>query len=322
MASSTELGSHFRVEFKHPLFDLSHDIPSPIEIDLKHLPRTFHWKCNGAEYTHFAGHIRRYLELNKFQQDTSSHCGLVFIDSDVDQVRVAYPSAVVIVLGRAKMDAHTSLVPGVFYLNGPLHSGSLKKMLLQADILYRELGEKKAPCDSATAISSVNGTSVNMVIPSAQISKLNMLDSPPLQRDCADQPVRALLVDDNPTNLHILKMFCSKQKILFATAEDGNIAIDQFVKGVENKEPFTLVLMDLQMPNCDGLEATRAIRAYEHKNALSRSIIFMVTGQDWGKDKLAVQETGTDVFLIKPVSPKVLDTHVAKFFTAFRPAGG
>ncbi|KAI1367919.1 hypothetical protein F5Y08DRAFT_336193 [Xylaria arbuscula] len=321
VASSTELGSHFRVEFKQLLWEESRDVATTTEIRLRHLPRTFHWKSIRTEYSHFTGHMTRFLEFNKFRHDSSPDCGLLFADSDIDQLRASYPTTVIIILGRDKKGV-TCLGPGLFYLCGPLYTGSLKKMLLQSDILYRELAEKNPRHNLGRAISSVNGASVGMIVPSAAMAKLKMADSPPLQRDCADQPVKALLVDDNPINLRILKMFCNKRKIPFATAEDGNIAIEQFIRGVENKEPFTLVLMDLQMPNCDGLEATRAIRAYEHKNALPRCIIFMVTGQDWGRDKTAAQEAGIDVFLIKPVSPKILDTHIAKFFTALRPGGG
>ncbi|TGJ79065.1 hypothetical protein E0Z10_g9707 [Xylaria hypoxylon] len=321
MSSSPELGSHFRVEFNHSVFDSPGDSEDELEIELRHLPRTFHRKFSGTAYTHFADHITRYLELNKFQRHTNSDPGLVFADSDIDQLRVAYPSAVIIVYGKSTTGAESCLGPGIFPASGPLHTEALKQMLLQADIMYQELADETARRESGKVALPVNGMSVG-TIPTAKIVGLGIPDALPLKCDCGDRPVKALLVDDNPINLQILKMFCSKRKIPFATAEDGNIAIEQFMKGVEAKEPFTLLLMDLQMPNCDGIEATRTIRTYEQKNALCRSSIFMVTGQDWGKDKVASRDAGTDVFLIKPVSLKILDVHIAKFFTTYRPAGG
>ncbi|KAI1425522.1 hypothetical protein F5Y12DRAFT_747157 [Xylaria sp. FL1777] len=318
MSSSSELGSHFRVEFNNPVFDSPPDSEATIEIELRHLPRTFHSKISGTDYTHFADHVTRYLELNKFQRDTSSDLGLILADSDIDQLRVAYPSAVIIMFGKAKIGAENSLGPGIFPASGPLHTETLKQMLLKLDAMYRELATRQEP---SKADSPVNDPSVSP-IPTLEMASLGISDNSSLQRDCRDRPVKALLVDDNPINLRILKMFCSKRNIPFAIAEDGNIAIRQFIKAAEAEEPFNLVLMDLQMPNCDGIEATRAIRAYEQKNGLCRSFIFMVTGQDWGKDKVASQDAGCDVFLIKPVSPKVLDVHIAKFFTTYRPAGG
>ncbi|RWA07309.1 hypothetical protein EKO27_g7796 [Xylaria grammica] len=321
VSSSSELGSHFRVEFNNPVFDSPCDPGAGPEIELRHLPRTFHWNVSGANYAHFAGHITRYLELNKFQRRTNSDLGLIFADSDIEQLRDAYPSAVIVVFGKVKPDVENHPGPGILHASGPVHTETLKQMLLQADSMYQELADETARQDSGKAIFPVNGVTIGTV-PTTESASLGISDTLSLPHNCGDRPVKALLVDDNPINLRILEMFCSKRGIPFATAEDGNIAIERFVKVVETNEPFTLVLMDLQMPNCDGIEATRAIRAYERKNALCRSFIFMVTGQDWGKDKVASQDAGTDVFLIKPVSPKILDTHIAKFFTTYRPSRG
>ncbi|KAI1290702.1 hypothetical protein F5Y03DRAFT_53678 [Xylaria venustula] len=320
VSSSSGLGSHFRAEFNNQIFELSPNCETKLEIELLHLPRFFHCKLTGTDYTHFADHITRYLELYKFQRYNDSDLGLILADSDIDQLRATYPSAVIITFGRAKTGAENGLQPGVLRAKGPLHTETLKEMLLRADVMYRELAQEAARRQPVKAVLPVNGVTVtNVTVP--QIAELSISDSPSLNYDCRDQQVKALLVDDNPINLRILRMFCTKRKIPFATAEDGNIANEQFIKGVESKEPFNLVLMDLQMPNCDGIEATRMIRTYERSNALPRSFIFMVTGQDWGKDKVAAENAGTDVFLIKPVSPKTLDSNIAKFFTTYRSAG-
>ncbi|KAI0453589.1 hypothetical protein F5B21DRAFT_281015 [Xylaria acuta] len=322
VSSALGVGSHFRVEFNNPVLDTPRDYETKPDITLQYLPWTYHWGVTGADYTHFADHVARYLELNKFQKQNSSNVGLVFTDSDTKELRDAYPSAVIIKFGEVKTGAENSQGSGIFTVSGPLHTKTLKDMLLRADIWYRELAEETARPNVAKVESPVNGITVVGALPIPQIAAISISDTPPSQPDRGDQPIKALLVDDNPINLRILQMYCSKRKIPYATAEDGNIAIERFVKGVQAKAPFTLVLMDLQMPNCDGIEATRAIRAYEHDNALFRSSIFMVTGQDWGKDKVASQDAGTDVFLIKPVSPKVLDKHIADFFTTYQPAGG
>ncbi|KAI0802114.1 hypothetical protein GGR55DRAFT_683524 [Xylaria sp. FL0064] len=322
MSSSSNLGSHFRVEFTNPTFDSLCGPDTKQEIQLQYLPRTFHCKFHGTTYTHFAEHLARYLEFNKFQRQINSDLGLVITDSNTDPLRDAYPSAVIIVFGKSNAGAKNSLGSGILSVSGPLHTETLKQMLQQADLLYRELADDVARRKLDEIVLPVNGTSVLDTLPGSDISGLDVLASLSLECECNDRPVKALLVDDNLINLRILKMFCSKRNIPFATAEDGNIAIEQYVEGVKANDPFNLVLMDLQMPNCDGIEATRAIRAYEEKNGLSRSFIFMVTGQDWGKDKAAAENAGTDVFLIKPVPPKVLDEQIAKFFTAYRQPEG
>ncbi|GAP87563.1 putative histidine kinase hhk3p [Rosellinia necatrix] len=319
ISSSLDLGSHFRVEFNNPIFAPPHQSQAKLEIGLQHLPKTFLWKLSGTDHAHFADHIARHLAQSKFHMHTNSDVGLIFADSDIERLRDAYPSAVIIVFRKAETTPQNSLGPGISLVSGPLHTETLNQMLLQADTMYKELADQIDRRDSRKEVSPVDGAIVGTT-PTAEIANLNISDGLSVQYDCDSQPVRALLVDDNPINLRILKMFCSKRKIPFTTAEDGNIAIKQFIMGAEIKKPFTLVLMDLQMPNCDGIEATRAIRAYERDNALRRSSIFMVTGQDWGKDKIACQEAGTDVFLIKPASPKLLDMHIARFFKAYHPA--
>ncbi|KAJ2984332.1 hypothetical protein NUW58_g6094 [Xylaria curta] len=324
LVSSSAAGSHFRVELNNSLIDAPREsdaeLNAELNIVLRHLPRNFHCQFNGAAYAHFADHATRYLELHGFQRHAGTDTGLVFTDSNITQLRDAYPSSVIIVFGEAEASIENDQAPGIFAASGPLHTEALKQMLLRADLTYPYLADKTARREASKAQSLVNGVSVVMSTP--QIADLAISDTPPLRRDCGDRPIKALLVDDNPINLRILQMYCNKRKIPYATAADGNIAIEQFIKGVVDKEPFTLVLMDLQMPNCDGIEATKAIRAYERENDLCRSFIFMVTGQDWGKDKEASQEAGIDSFMIKPVPPKTLDKHITNCFKSYQPAVG
>ncbi|TRX89888.1 hypothetical protein FHL15_009160 [Xylaria flabelliformis] len=322
ISSSPGAGSHFRVEFRNPILGAPLEYETKPDITLQHLPQTYHRKVTRKDNTHFADHITRYLEFNSFQKQDTSDVGLIFTDSDTKELRDAYPSAVIITFGEVKTGVETRPGSGIFTASGPLHGETLKAMLLRADTMYRELADENFRRESVKAESIVNGINGVGTLPITQIAALSILDNQPSPPDRSDQPIKALLVDDNPVNLRILQMYCSKRKIPYATAEDGNIAIEQFVKGVESKDPFTLVLMDLQMPNCDGIEATRAIRTYEHENALCKSFIFMVTGQDWGKDKVAAQDAGTDMFLIKPVSPKILDKHITSSFTKYQPVGG
>lgn len=125
---------------------------------------------------------------------------------------------------------------------------------------------------------------------------------------------RALLVDDNTINLKVLRMYCEKRAIPYLLATNGQEAIDQFKTASETEaHPVNLVLMDLQMPICGGLEACTSIRAFEAENSLTPSTIFMVTGQDSPNDRLLSLEAGSNEFLVKPVSLKLLDKHLARY---------
>ncbi|PSN73363.1 hypothetical protein BS50DRAFT_582905 [Corynespora cassiicola Philippines] len=135
-----------------------------------------------------------------------------------------------------------------------------------------------------------------------------------------------LLVDDNVINLRLLEMYCTRRNIPFRTAKDGSQAVVLFTEHKKHlclpgsaaaeprPAPFNLVLMDLQMPVCDGIEATRQIRALEAENKWPRCVLLIVTGQDSVDDRRNAEEVGADGFLVKPVGPKVLDRWLEAYF--------
>jgi CheY-like chemotaxis protein len=135
---------------------------------------------------------------------------------------------------------------------------------------------------------------------------------------------RTLLVDDNAVNLRLLQMYCNRRGIPYQTAADGQQAVKIFSEAVVTRyDPllqqdvsataFDLILMDLQMPECDGIDATRQIRQLEEENGWEKSVLFIVTGQDSPTDRKNAEEAGADEFLTKPLGPKVLDQWVKKW---------
>ncbi|KAH8730666.1 hypothetical protein GQ44DRAFT_605728 [Phaeosphaeriaceae sp. PMI808] len=135
----------------------------------------------------------------------------------------------------------------------------------------------------------------------------------------------ALLVDDNAVNLRLLEMYCTRRNITCRTAKDGAEAVrifadhrvsvdDRLLRQPLVTQPFTLVLMDLQMPVCDGIDATKQIRTLEQKHNWQRSVIFIVTGQDSALDRSNAIGAGSDGYLVKPVGPKGLDKWIKQWF--------
>lgn len=132
----------------------------------------------------------------------------------------------------------------------------------------------------------------------------------------------ALLVDDNLVNLRIMQMYCQKRGLPCVSATDGKQAIDLFVRhqssaSTGGETAIQLIFMDLQMPVCDGIEATRQIRRLEKENQWGQSTLFIVTGQDDPTDRISAESVGADEYYVKPVGMKVLDRGVKQYFTAF-----
>ncbi|EDU40979.1 conserved hypothetical protein [Pyrenophora tritici-repentis Pt-1C-BFP] len=135
----------------------------------------------------------------------------------------------------------------------------------------------------------------------------------------------SLLVDDNAVNLRLLEMYCTRRNIPYRSASDGQQAVELFSAALlfrndlssqqkSDERPFDLILMDLQMPVCNGFEATRQIRQLEREQGCESSALFIVTGQDSPDDRRGAEEAGADEFLVKPIGPKFLDTWVKKWF--------
>jgi signal transduction histidine kinase/CheY-like chemotaxis protein len=134
----------------------------------------------------------------------------------------------------------------------------------------------------------------------------------------------SLLVDDNAINLRIMRMYCEKRSLPYICARDGLEAVSLFrshqisTNTDKTKSPIQLIFMDLQMPNCDGIEASRRIRQIEKENDWRESTLFVVTGQDSPTDRRAVANVGGQEYYVKPFSMKSLDAGLRKYFPLFK----
>ncbi len=108
----------------------------------------------------------------------------------------------------------------------------------------------------------------------------------------AQQHLRILAVDDDPTNLKVLKFLVKKLGHHLTTAENGRDGLDLL-----DANPYDALLIDLRMPGMDGFEVTRRVR-----RSLGKSFpIIAVTGDASNESRLLAQECGIDEFLTKPV---------------------
>jgi two-component system, sensor histidine kinase len=114
-------------------------------------------------------------------------------------------------------------------------------------------------------------------------------------------PMRILLAEDNPINRRLMAGLLTREGHHIVAVEDGRKAL-----GAIAGQPFDLVLMDMQMPELDGLAATRAIRALDPP---ASNIPILAISADSAPERRRVYfEAGIDSFLPKPiVSGQLLD---------------
>ena len=121
---------------------------------------------------------------------------------------------------------------------------------------------------------------------------------------------RVLLAEDVPINAEIMMMILSSQEIKVDLAENGKIAVDLFEQHEEGY--YDAVLMDMRMPEMDGLEATRVIRAMGRKDSKDIPIIAL-TANAFDEDVQRSLQAGLNAHLSKPVQPEALFKTLAKY---------
>ena len=114
---------------------------------------------------------------------------------------------------------------------------------------------------------------------------------------------RVLLVEDHPLNTEIAKRILERYEMKITAVEDGVTAVELFEKS--KLRYFDVVLMDIIMPEMDGLEAARRIRRIARADAQITPIIAM-SASDAQEDVDACKEAGMNTHIAKPVEPQKL----------------
>lgn len=170
--------------------------------------------------------------------------------------------------------------------------------------------------DRASPLGGIDGFLSKPVLPSAVLALLARTEAQraepsALVADHAGQSAtasvqgrhwpgsRVLLAEDNVLNREVLVEMLGRMGLAVDSVEDGQDAVE-----VAQQRDYDLVLMDLQMPRMDGLQAARALRAMPRH---ARTPIVAVTANAFSEDRDRALAAGMDDHLAKPVDPQALE---------------
>ncbi|MEM1114955.1 MAG: ATP-binding protein, partial [Bacteroidota bacterium] len=171
--------------------------------------------------------------------------------------------------------------------------------------IVRELAERMG---GAVRIESAEGvgTRIEVDLPLDEAPADAVLPDVAVGAEADLTGVRVLLVEDNPLNQFVASEMLEDWGAIVSTAGNGREAVEAVGDGAA--PPFDVVLMDVQMPEMDGFEATRRIRARFGPEVLP---VVALTASALVEQRAAMQEAGMDDLVVKPFKPAHLRARVA-----------
>jgi two-component system, sensor histidine kinase len=155
------------------------------------------------------------------------------------------------------------------------------------------------------------GSTFTVEIPLKRIAEVTALEPPedrnePVLVNCAGDDeanvaLRVLVADDHPINQRVTSLCLTPWGAEITAAANGIEAVAAF-----QRMQFDIILMDMQMPDMDGLEATRQIRLLEAAANARRTPIAMLSANAMAEHVAAALEAGCDHHIAKPVTPEAL----------------
>ena len=122
-----------------------------------------------------------------------------------------------------------------------------------------------------------------------------------------ERALQVLVADDHPTNLIVVKMMLEQLGIDISTVENGAEAV-----AAASTNSFDIILMDMQMPVMDGLEAVRRIRQFETSTGAPRTPILMLSANAGADHRDESRLAGADGHVAKPITLASLTTALAE----------
>ena len=127
----------------------------------------------------------------------------------------------------------------------------------------------------------------------------------------SSQKLSILVAEDNEINALLMRSLLSRLGHHAVITTNGEEALESWLAAKSAGAPYDLVLMDIQMPQLDGIETTKRIRSLEAGQPGRRTPILALTANTLVEDRYACFEAGMDGFLIKPLDREKLAEAIA-----------
>ncbi len=114
----------------------------------------------------------------------------------------------------------------------------------------------------------------------------------------SETPARILIVDDDENTLEILRRWLAKEGYSTVSASDGAKCLEAL-----EKEPFDIVLLDVMMPNVDGMQVCERMRASDQWRSIP---VILLTAKDDMETRTRGMSLGVSEYLTKPINKQEL----------------
>ena len=130
----------------------------------------------------------------------------------------------------------------------------------------------------------------------------------PVDNTLPSSDLKILVAEDTPFNQKFVARLFERWQLSAVMVENGREAVDKMAE-----QSFDMVLMDVQMPQMDGFEATRLIRQKEAENDQPHIPIIAMTAHAMKGDMERCIKAGMDGYVSKPIAPELLKAEIIKF---------
>jgi CheY-like chemotaxis protein len=145
-------------------------------------------------------------------------------------------------------------------------------------------------------------------VPAPSLADEALIEAPPAAKpsDSVAGGLSVLVAEDNEINALLMRSLLTRLGHRAVITTNGEAALESWLAAKSAGAPYDLILMDIQMPQLDGIETARRIRGREAGQPGRQTPILALTANTLVEDRYACFEAGMDGFLIKPLDREKL----------------